>query len=179
MTFATDFARDSGMMDSVGNTVLALRRGHARSLAFDCLEAATAFMEEAPYWGKAELAMWLLGPYSQVVQDMHEAPQSARPSLRQLEAEEVERLIDGAHAEVREALARLEDAETASDVAFAMITAGFVAPTVDRDGTDGWAPTTAARRLADRVLSLFVADFMTRVFAAPLAGTIPLTALAA
>lgn len=160
MTLANDLATDSTV-----DTVFALRRANARTLASDCHDVGRAFIEESAYWGKAELAMWLLGPYSQLAQDVRDIAPCSRPSLRQIDVLTIENVIDNARAEVLHALERLEDPETASDVAFTMIAAGFVAQTVDTRGVAGWVPTTAARRLADRVLSLFVAAFMSTVFA--------------
>jgi hypothetical protein len=163
MTFDAAAATDS---DSTVDTIFALRRTTGRSLASDCYDVGRAFVDESPFWGKAELAMWLLGPYSQVAQDVREVAPASRPSLRQIDVCTVQQVIANAHAEVLYALQRLEDPEAAADLAFEMIAAGFIAQTVDANGASAWVPTTAAHRLADRVISLFVADFMTRVFSA-------------
>lgn len=63
--------------------------------------------------------------------------------------------------EVLHAIERLHDPSTSDDVAFAMISAGFVVEIVDAHGRSAWLPTPAARRLAGGVLSLFVAGHLT------------------
>jgi hypothetical protein len=156
--------------ESTNDTVYQLKGVNVRAVAEQCLEVAQAFLDEAPYWGKPELAMWLLGPYSQVARHVHAIEVSAPPSLRQIDALTVENLLANAREEVLHALERLHDPSTSDDVAFAMISAGFVTEIVDAHGRTAWLPTPAARRLADRVLSLFVAGHLTMQWSVPLAA---------
>jgi hypothetical protein len=142
----------------------------ALAIAEACRDAATAFLRESRRWGKAELAMWLMGPYAMVAyyaptcerRRSNEAKRPTPPLLREIDARMVERVIAAAHTEVRDALDGITDAQGAADFALGMIAAGFVARCVGLDGTSGWVPTTDARRLADRVLSLLAADYLTR-----------------
>lgn len=150
--------------ESTDATVFALRRMVVRQLSNDCQEAGEAFMNESQYWEKAQLAMWLLGPYSSVAQDVESMPPSSRPQLRHIDANTIANVIDNARAEVQYHLNRLYDPSESSEVVFEMIEKGFVSPIVDTNGAAGWAPTTTAHRLADRVLSLFVAAFLSQVF---------------
>lgn len=142
----------------------------ALATAEACREAAIAFLRESDRWGKAELAMWLMGPYAMVAhyaptyaqRRSGEAMRHAPPLLREIDARMVERVIATARAEVMEALDGTTDAQGALDFALRMIAAGFVARCMDLRGTSGWVPTTDARRLADRVLSLLAADYLAR-----------------
>jgi hypothetical protein len=149
------------------DTVLTLpEQTGAFAMAFACREAALSFVNESERWGKAELAMWLMGPYSQCTQ--HVTPIGQRdagarpvPLLREIDARMVERMVRTARLEVLDTLARLTDPESGASFAFATLASGFVVRCEDRHHVAGWAPTTAARRLADRVLSLVAADYLT------------------
>lgn len=163
--------RFATVMDSSNESVPAPRR-----LAADCLEAGKAFMQESPSWGKQQLAMWLLGGYAAVAQNVEALPPSARPEPRHVAPETIANVMNNARAEVQRELDRLYDPSTSSEVALAMIEAGFVAPIIDANGAAGWAPTTSARRLADRVLSLFVAAFMSQSFERKSIHRMPLAA---
>lgn len=163
------------VLDSADDTVFALRHSGARRFAADCLAAGQAFIEESQYWDQPQLAMWLLGPYSQNAQDVVSLPPSSRPQLREICATST-MVIDDARDEVSDKLDRLYDASTSSDVVFSMIEAGYVAQIVDANGATGWAPTTTASRLADRVLSLFVAAFLSTVFEGQSESQMPLAA---
>lgn len=145
------------------DTVYALpRESSALHLADNCRDAALVFVNESPFWGKAELAMWLLGPYSQAAHRVGARPEQAPPALREIDLAEIEHLLACARAEVLDALERLRDPELAARTVFAMIASGFVAGCQDARGGTGWVPTTNARRLADRVLSLFAVDYLAR-----------------
>ncbi len=174
--YMTTTQRFDSIDDSADDTVFAVRNRAAHHLASDCLEAGQAFMEESAYWEKAQLAMWLLGPYSAVAQNVEALPPSSRPQMRHIDANTIANVIDNARAEVEFKLERLHDPLTSSDVALTMIEAGFVAPIVDANGAGGWAPTTTAHRLADRVLSLFVAAFLSQVMGRVSLHQMPLAA---
>lgn len=145
------------------DTVYALPRETGMGFVADaCREAAVAFVNESPFWGKAELAMWLLGPYSQAAHRVNNTPEQAPPALREIDVQEIEKLLACARAEVIDALERLRDPEQAARTVFAMLASNFVVACQDGNGGQGWVPTMTARRLADRVLSLFAADYLLR-----------------
>jgi hypothetical protein len=139
------------------------------ALADSCRAAALAFLNESARWGKAELAMWLMGPYGQLTQ--YVSPYSKRrsgeyarqaPLLREIDARMVDRVVKNAYEEVMAAIEGTCDPEGGASFAFTMLAAGFVARCEDRGRVAGWVPTTDARRLADRVLSLIAADYLAR-----------------
>lgn len=156
--------------DSNVDTILTLpEQLDALSLADACRTTALAFLNESQHWGKAELAMWLMGPYGQLTQYMspgsrHRAGELAQPVplMREIDARMVDRVIKNAYEEVVATLQGLRDSERSTSFAFTMLSAGFVGRCEDRGHRAGWVPTTDARRLADRVLSLLAADFLAR-----------------
>ncbi len=157
-------------IDSNVDTILTLpERTRSVAVASACRESALAFINESEHWGKAELAMWLMGPYAQLTQ--YGAPYSDRlgqpgraplPMLREIDARMVDRVIKSARSEILETLRRSDEEQGGPSFAFAMLASGFVVRCEDRAGSVGWVPTTDARRLADRVLSLFAVDYLTR-----------------
>jgi hypothetical protein len=152
------------------DTILTLpEQTGSMAIANACRATALAFLNESLHWGKAELAMWLMGPYGQLTQ--YVSPFSRRrageractpPLMRDIDARMVDRVIKTAHEEVMTTLARMGDAEGSASFAFTMLAAGFVARCEDRGQVAGWVPTSDARRLADRVLSLLAADYLSR-----------------
>jgi hypothetical protein len=157
---------------SVSNidTILTLpQQTGSLAIADACRVTALAFLNEALHWGKAELAMWLMGPYGQLTQ--YVSPFSSRrsgehvrtaPLMREIDARMVDRVIRAAHDEVMSTLSRIDETEGGASFAFTMLAAGFVARCEDRGQVAGWVPTSDARRLADRVLSLFAVDYLSR-----------------
>jgi len=160
----------SAAPDSNIDTVLTLPEEMGSiAIADACRVTALAFLNESAHWGKAELAMWLMGPYDQLTQFV--SPFSRRrsgefarqaPMLREIDARMVERVIKSARDEVFATLDRTCDAEGGASFAFTMLAAGFIARCEDRGQVAGWVPTSDARRLADRVLSLLAADYLAR-----------------
>jgi hypothetical protein len=156
--------------DSNVDTILTLpRQTGALAIAAACRETALAFVNESEHWGKAELAMWLMGPYGHVTQYVGEyavrrSGEFARPVplLREIDARMVDRVIRNARNEVLSTLAQMSDPEAGASFAFSMMSSGFVVRAEDANRVAGWVPSTDARRLADRVLSLFAADCLTR-----------------
>jgi hypothetical protein len=156
--------------DSTVDTILTLpEQVDAMKMAEACRGTALAFLNDSDRWGKAELAMWLMGPYAQLTQ--YVSPFSRRrsgenakpvPMLREIDARMVDRVIKNAREEVMATLERMSDAEGGASFAFTMLSAGYVARCEDRGHVAGWVPTSDARRLADRVLSLLAADYLTR-----------------
>ena len=148
-----------------GDTILTLpEKTGSLAIADACRAVALMFLNDSHRWGKAELAMWLMGPYSQLTQYINRNEPAARPVplLREIDARMVERVIRNAHDEVVATLKRTFEPDTGSSFAFAMVSAGFVARCEDKGHVAGWVPTIDARRLADRVLSLLAADYLTR-----------------
>lgn len=150
------------------DTILTLpSRVGALALAAACRDVALEFMHAAPHWGKAELAMWLMGPYARITQyacitSRRSGELTRVPLLREIDARMVDRVILSAHAEVTERLASAARYDGEPTFALDAAARGFVVRCEDERGRHGWAPSTEARRLADRVLSLFAADFLAR-----------------
>lgn len=138
------------------------------ALAAACRETALAFLNDSPYWGKAELSMWLMGPYAQLCSyvpaiSRSDDPRSSRPFslLSDIDVRMVGRMIQAARTEVLETVQHLAAVEGGTTFGYSMLSSGFVARCEDGGHVAGWAPTTVARRLADRVLSLIAADYLT------------------
>ena len=141
----------------------------AMAIAEGCRAAALEFLNASHRWGKAELAMWLMGPYASLTQyaSAYSRRRSgeyvqAAPLLREIDVRMVERVIRSAHDEVVATLKKTYETEDGASFGFTMLAAGFVARCEDKGRVVGWVPTTAARRLADRVLSLLAADYLAR-----------------
>lgn len=152
------------------DTILTLpKKTGALAIADECRRVALEFLNESQHWGKAELATWLMGSYSSLTQ--YASPYSRRrsgeyarpaPMLREIDVRMVERVIRSAREEVVAALTKTYEVEGGASFAFTMVAAGFVARCEDEGRVAGWVPTTDARRLADRVLSLLAADYLVR-----------------
>jgi hypothetical protein len=140
---------------------------HVKDVADACRSAALAFAWSASRgWNKRDLARWLAGPYATAV--------SATRSLRAGSALRVVRptpiaeksiadLVARTHSTVLTALrstwAWMDDSLFARD----MVDVGLVAGIMDETSAIGFAPIDGPRmRLAARVESLFVADYLTR-----------------
>lgn len=140
----------------------------ARVVAEDCRDAALMFLNESERWGKAELAMWLMGPYSRIVRASADVPRKSGehrrpfPLLREIDPRMVDRVIRSARDNVLAVLQQTAHTDGSADFAFEMMSSGHVARCEDCYGTSGWVPTTEPQRLADRVLSLIAVDYLTR-----------------
>jgi hypothetical protein len=168
MTNSSAALRDDSSVD----TLLTLPT-HTDAVAFAgaCRDAALAFVNDADRWGKAELAMWLMGVYGPLTQYHWTYARRrsgqvavARPTTQvsAIDACTVQRIIHETRAEVMATLERARGPEGGASFAFSMMSAGFVVRCEDAHGRLGWLPTTSARRLTDRVLSLFAVDYLTR-----------------
>ena len=133
-------------------------------------EAAAEFIRGTTLgWGRAELAKWLVCHYSPCLVAAttdngggRGAVVSARLSLpsERLEEEHIERIVLDARCSVLRLLADLAWPSQAWTIARTMLATGTL---VERsvDGRSTWAPVARKRlRLAERVSSLFVADFL-------------------
>lgn len=154
--------------ESVLDTILTLpRQTDAIAMAEMCREASVEFLNEGKRWGKPELAMWLMGPYAQCTRylggERHKSGQMARPVLlSEIDVRMVERVIGAAHEQVISELRKMRDDESSASFTFTMLANGFVARCQDDMGVSGFVPTSKPVRLADRVLSLVAADYLTR-----------------
>ena len=137
--------------DSNVDTILTLpEQTGSLAIADACRSSALAFLNESDRWGKAELAMWLMGPYAQLTQ--YVAPIAQRksgeyvarpvPLLREIDVRMVERVIRSAHDEVTATLRRVNDVEASASFAFSMISSGFVACSRSSPSTTSRAPPT-------------------------------------
>jgi hypothetical protein len=141
------------------------------ALASACRETALSFVNDSRHWGKAELAMWLIGPYAQLLQyttvltDRTSMPDNV-DRIGEIDARLVERILENARGEVISVLDRIASDEDGVSFAFSIIAAENVVHCVDANGGVGWAPSGRPTRLADRVLALFAADYLTRPGAA-------------
>jgi hypothetical protein len=153
-------------MEGAFDTVVVLPAGiSGADMARDCRETAVQFMNEATSWGKAELAMWLEGPYALLTRyaKKETVPSLAGdgPLLKQIDVRLVDRIIRAAHTEVLENLSQLCHDGSSSFVLRALIS-GSVARVEDGYREPTWAPAAGTTRLADRVLSLFAVDYLLR-----------------
>lgn len=127
-------------------------------------EAALAFVNGAARWDKSELLAWLAGPYASLTRHARRedsTPTWPIPSLLDVDHRLVRRMLDAARAEVLDALARIAK-DDAGPFVLRMLIGGFIARCRDANGEPSWAPTGAAVRLADRVMSLFAVDYLAR-----------------
>jgi hypothetical protein len=115
--------------------------------------------------------MWLMGPYGQITQYTHAVervtqsgryPRMQAPLLREIDARMVDRVISSARDEVIARLAQTLDEEGEPAFVYDVVSLGFVVRCEDARQIEGWVPSSTARRLADRVLSLFAADYLVR-----------------
>lgn len=157
--------------EALSDTILTLREpSTAPALAAACRDAGLTFLNDAPHWEVGELTGWLLGPYTQLTRNSRRSltPAPATrfdPALNVgIDPRMLARAVRAARIDILQTLVRARDPEAAASWVFTNLSAGFVTRCVDRFGDAAWAPTTKATRLADRVLSLFVADYLIRPY---------------
>jgi hypothetical protein len=126
------------------------------ALASDWRDAALRFISESHHWGKAELAIWLLETSGMFVGRSPSADEVRLDSVH-IDARLIEQMLENARQEV---LAALD--EDPATVAFSAIAKEHVIRCTDEQDVSGWAPSGNVRRLADRVLALLAADYLTR-----------------
>lgn len=139
------------------------------AIARACREVGLAFVNESASWGKADLTIWLMGPYARLLRYASMAAGEAtnegglpNMGLGDVDARFVDRILETARGDVVATLEAIGRVEDGAGFAFDMIASDYVVRCTDQSGAVGWAPTAAPRRLADRVLSLFAADYLTR-----------------
>lgn len=147
------------------DTMLMLPTGtSAADIATQCREAAMEFINESKGWAKAELSMWLTGAYAAITRHAVKEEEGTVwpvPLLRDIDVRLIDRIMGSARTEILTTLSNIAKDGSASFVLRALI-AGTVVRCEDGSGEPAWAPTTAATRLADRVLSLFAVDYLAR-----------------
>ncbi len=148
-----------------------------------CRDAALAFAWSGHFWTKRELAEWLVGPYARAViairwglptqtpigrtsqppaSGVHAVSRSHRAD-GSIPAASIARLLASAHAEILDLLRQVWSWRNDASFAREAIDEGLVAGVIDERGAIGYAPIDTPRmRLADRVRSLFLADYLTR-----------------
>lgn len=159
-----DPALDERNFDS---TLVLAELARASSVADACRDAAVLFLEDATAWSKAELAMWLIGPYASLTRHTSFPPDWTNPVrakslLAEVADHRIEAVVRRSHAETVETIHRLRTARVALAFGQTMLARGFVVRFRDQCGATGWLPTNHARRLADRVLSLVAAHLLAR-----------------
>lgn len=172
MTINSSAAFDVSHASEVDTILTLPSQTTALAIAQSCRDTAMAFMEDSLSWGKGQLAMWLMGPYGQITQYTHAVervtqsgryPRMQAPLLREIDARMVDRVISSARDEVISRLAQTLDNEGGEPAfVYDMVSLGFVVRCEDARQIEGWVPSSTARRLADRVLSLFAADYLVR-----------------
>jgi hypothetical protein len=131
-------------------------------VAAACRSAFLLFARQAGIWGKREVAEWLTNHYAKATcLDEEPAPSERKPS-QSVQPEALQWLMRAARIQIiqcaEELLEHGEDAPFLSR----LVAHGFVVPVRDAAGVEGFAPTRKpAMTLADRVLSLLAADFLT------------------
>lgn len=139
-----------------------------RDVADACRSAALTFAAHGPRdWSRRELADWLVGPYAQAVAPTRSLRVSGTRRAvvhRPVDEASVQELLTAARTEVIEVVRAAWSWKHDAASVRASVEEGLVVGVVDAAGAElGYAPVDSARmRLADRVRSLFVADYLTR-----------------
>ena len=126
--------------------------------------AALEFTNQSSHWGTGELSSWLTGPYAMLTQKTAKTGNEgmlAAPLIRTIDARLVDRIVRSARSEILATLRMIAADGSASFVLRSLIS-GFVVRCEDASRVPAWAPTSEPTRLADRVLSLFAVDYLTR-----------------
>jgi len=124
-------------------------------------EAVRAFLGLTP--SKTALADWLRGPYYEATRFgprrlVTSSAEVARPELAGTSA-----IVAGAQDEVRAAVREAMEARSAADLVRRLPPVVHVVRAHDASGTCGFIPIDArGGRLADRVVALVLADYLTR-----------------
>jgi hypothetical protein len=139
-----------------GKTVLAVAEA-ARS-------AALEFCTGAQFgWGRGDLGAWLGGSYRDALLGSADDAVFDLTADADLDDATIAGLVARARAHVADMVVTAAASWRGRGFAREMIDAGFVVGVTDPTGGLGYAPQNrAGGRLADRVTSLFLADFLTR-----------------
>jgi hypothetical protein len=149
-----------------------LRHGSANDVADLCRSAALGFLANARDWSKADLAEWLQESYRPLVvgapkvqrklTPAYGTPASVAPTPSVAPAA-LAGILETAHSDILRALRDLQASRSSLDAGRAFIASNVVTRCIDDTGVAGWVPVShKSSRLADRVMSLFAADFLAR-----------------
>ena len=144
-----------------------LRTASSGELADLCRSAALGFLANGRDWDKRKLAEWLQGSYRPLVigagyqRKLTPAYGSAAPPP--VASTTITSILENAHAEVLRQLRDLASSRSSLDAGRAFISRNVVTRCMDEMGAAGWMPVShRVSLLADRVMSLFAADFLAR-----------------
>ncbi|MEO7112966.1 MAG: hypothetical protein ABI183_21185 [Polyangiaceae bacterium] len=137
-----------------------------------CRSAALGFLANARHWNKADLAEWLQESYRPLVIGAPKPQRKMTPAygtpvsiapIPSVPPEALTGIMENAHAEVLQMLRDLQAARSSLDAGRAFIANNVVTRCIDDIGVAGWVPVShKTSRLAERVMSLFAADFLAR-----------------
>src|SRR5205807_2543900 len=116
-------------------------------------------------WGPRELASWLVDQYEPATAATRTLVRRTRlpPGHRGVDGGALERVVLDTRARIFEMLPRCTEAWAGESFAREMVDGMLVIGVHDTTGAIGYAPVRYAEmRLVDRVVSLFVADYLTR-----------------
>jgi hypothetical protein len=138
-------------------------------IADECRQAALAFVNGARAWNKSDLARWLSGPYSRATSHVAHVPrvpvdhEPIELIGSTIDPELLARILAHTYETVVETLRAAANPEYADAITRMAVSNDLVVQCEDEHGTQGWAAVSRPRVvLADRVISLVVADFLTR-----------------
>lgn len=128
--------------------------------------AALGFAWGARDWSRRELAQWLIGPYARATAPARALRASGvRRAItsRAVDEDRVRDLLARTHASIVHALASVWSWPRDTSFARDVVERGLVGGVVDDASNIGFAPIDQlGMSLEDRVLSLFLADYLTR-----------------
>lgn len=149
-----------------------LKNRTSNDVADLCRSAALGFLANARDWSKADLAEWLQESYRPLVIGAPKPVRKMTPAYGtaisiaptpSVAPQALTSILENAHAEVLQMLRDLQAARSSLDAGRAFIANNVVTRCIDDTGAAGWvAVSHKSSRLAERVMSLFAADFLAR-----------------
>lgn len=134
----------------------------APAAARACREAGVAFVRGTTSgWGRSDLAKWLVCHYAPSVVACGDAGPRRACGITVVDEPTIERVVLDARAKVLRTLSVLTVRDRATTIARTFIARGDVVAVRDDSGGVAYAPVDQPRMtLTDRVISLFVADWL-------------------
>jgi hypothetical protein len=135
---------------------------NADCVARHCREAGVAFVRGTTSgWGRSDLARWLVGQYAPAVVACGDVGPRRACGITVVDEPTIEQVVLDARARVLRTLSELTVMDRATTLARTFIARGEVLGVRDGLGFVAHAPVDRARMpLSDRVVSLFVADWL-------------------
>jgi hypothetical protein len=135
---------------------------NADSFARHCREAGVAFVRGTTSgWGRTDLARWLVSQYAPAVVACGDVGPRRACGITVVDEPTIERVVLDARARVLRTLSELTLSDRATTLARTFIARGEVLAVRDGLGYVAHAPVDRARMpLSDRVVSLFIADWL-------------------